>query len=178
MTTFRPDERTVAGSRRAFARLESGRGRAAVAAALLALAVCAPAAVGASTAGQATVAAPAATASTPLNLPGTTSPFSPGVPVSPVTSSTSTTTPVITSTSTSGGGGLSGSDAILIAVGALVVLIGVSAFIWRDARRHAPVKQGADRLSLDSSRRTTKAAHKPRKLSPAERKRRRRGRAR
>ncbi len=169
MTTLRPDERTVTGSRRSSA---------ALAAALLMLAVCAPAAAGASNAGHAAPAATAATSSTPLNLPGTTNPFSPGVPVSPVTSSTSTTTPVITSTSTSGGGGLSGTDAILIAVGALVVLIGVSAFIWRDARRHAPVKPGADRVSLDSSRRATKATPKPRKLSPAERKRRRRGRAR
>lgn len=123
----------------------------------------------------------AATTSTPLNLPGGTSPFSPGVPVSPVTTTSSTTTPVVVSTSSSSGGGLSGSDAILIAVGAVIVLVGVSAFIWRDARRHAPAR-GAGAASsaniLDGARSGSKAPPKPRKLSPAERKRRKRGRAR
>ncbi len=125
--------------------------------------------------------AAAATATTsPLNLPGTTNPFSPGLPAAPVTTTTSTTTPVIT-TSTSSGGGISGTDAILIAIGALIVLVGVSVFIWRDARRHAPAKVAGSASAtgiLDGARSGSKAPPKPRKLSPAERRRRKRGRAR
>lgn len=116
--------------------------------------------------------------------PGTTSPFSPGVPVSPITPTISTAQPTIaqTTTSSSSGGGLSGSGAIAIAVGAIVVLGGISYFIWHDARRHAPVRRaagGADLTDAAGGRaRGSKAPPKPRKPSPAERRRRKRGRAR
>jgi hypothetical protein len=93
---------------------------------------------------------------------------------------TTTATPTVISTataSTSGSSGLSGNSAIAIAVGAFVVLGGISYFIWRDARRRAPVAARAaaerDRQNVPGSR----APPKARKLSAAERKRRKRGRA-
>jgi len=116
-----------------------------------------------------------AASSTPLNVPGTTSPFSPGLPATPVGTATATT-PTVTSASSSAGGGVSGS--IAIAVGAIVVLIGVALFIWTDARRHAPVKPGAGGAGALGGRSGSKAPPKSRKLSPAERRRRKRGRAR
>jgi hypothetical protein len=93
---------------------------------------------------------------------------------------TATATPTVISTataSTSGSSGLSGNSAIAIAIGAFVVLGGISYFIWRDARRRAPVAARAaaerDRQNVPGSR----APPKARKLSAAERKRRKRGRA-
>jgi hypothetical protein len=93
---------------------------------------------------------------------------------------TSTATPTVISTataSTSGASGLSGNSAIAIAIGAFVVLGGISYFIWRDARRRAPVTARAaaerERQNVPGSR----APPKARKLSAAERKRRKRGRA-
>jgi hypothetical protein len=122
-----------------------------------------------------------ASSATP-QIPGTTSPFSPGVPVAPATVPT-TTNPVVTGTTTgSGDSGLTGSGAILVAGGAVVILAGISYFIWRDARRHAPVKAAsagsAGSGSESDARRGSKPPVKSRKLSPAERKRRKRGRAR
>jgi hypothetical protein len=93
---------------------------------------------------------------------------------------TTTATPTVISTataSTSGSSGLSGNSAIAIAVGAFIVLGGISYFIWRDARRRAPVAARTaaerDRQNVPGSR----APPKARKLSAAERKRRKRGRA-
>ena len=88
--------------------------------------------------------------------------------------------PLTTSATSGGGSGLSGSSAIIIAIGALVVLGGISLFIWRDARRRAPVKHRADAAALagDGRRKGSKQRAKPRKLSAAERRRRKRGRAR
>jgi len=82
--------------------------------------------------------------------------------------------------STSSGGGFSGADAALIAVGAIVVLGGISLFIWRDSRRRAPVRQGAAAMAGlgGRARAGSKPRPKPRKPSPAERRRRKRGRAR
>jgi predicted PurR-regulated permease PerM len=79
-------------------------------------------------------------------------------------------------TNSAGSSSLSGNSAIVIAVGALVVLGLISFFIWRDARRRAPVTSGAG--GFDVKRSGSKAPPKPRKLSPAERRRRKRGRAR
>lgn len=108
----------------------------------------------------------------------TSSPFSPGIPAAPVTSPTTTAQTAITSTSTSGGG-LSGADAVAIAIGALVILGGISLFIWYDARRRAPVRRRAAMATAGEGARTgSKQRAKPRKLSPAERRRRKRGRAR
>ena len=81
--------------------------------------------------------------------------------------------------STAGGSTLSGSSATGIAIGALVVLAGISLFIWRDARKRAPVRSRAAVEGPDGRRRTgSKPKTKPRKLSPAERRRRKRGKAR
>ncbi len=126
-----------------------------------------------------------------LGMPGTalaqnpTTPLSPGLPqathAAPTNQApTTTTTPATTTTgsSTSTGGGLSSTDAAAIAVGAFVVLGGISFFIWRDARRRAPVRQAAMAVVDGRSRSGSKARAKPRKLSPAERRRRKRGRAR
>jgi hypothetical protein len=110
-------------------------------------------------------------------------PLTPGIPLSQPSAPTTTTPTVVTalSSTTSGGSGLSGSGAIIIALGAVVVLSGISFYIWRDARRRAPIRHHGpamtsgreDGRELPGSKRT-----KPRKLSPAERRRRKRGRAR
>jgi hypothetical protein len=99
-----------------------------------------------------------------VSIPSTTAP-----PVAPTVS-----------TATAGGGsGFSGSSAILIAIGAMVVLGGISLFIWRDARRRAPTRTRAVGPAVgDGRRQGSKQRAKPRKLSPAERRRRKRGRAR
>ena len=156
---------------------------AAVQLALIALLVASPAVAFAATTAKATSTA-AATSQTPVvpALPDGTSPFSPGVPISPATSTAASTPTIVQGTSTSSsGGGISSSDALLIAIGAVVVLGGVCLFIWRDARRHAPIKHGHGlnaAEALGGTRSGSKAPPKPRKLSAAERKRRKRGRAR
>ena len=110
---------------------------------------------------------------------GDTNPFSPGLPVSPAPTSTTTTSTSLTpTTTTAGGGNLSGGGIAAIAIGALVLLGGISFFIWYDARRRAPVRHRvATAGASDGGRAGTKRA-KPRKLSAAERRRRKRGRAR
>jgi hypothetical protein len=109
-----------------------------------------------------------------------TNPLAPGFPQPGASTPTTTTaTPTITTTATAGSGsGFSGSSAILIAIGALVVLGGISFYIWRDARRRAPVRHHAPLLPGDTRKSGSKQRAKPRKLSPAERRRRKRGRAR
>jgi hypothetical protein len=114
--------------------------------------------------------------------PGT-NPLSPGFPQPSVSAPTTTSTqvvPTVQSTTTAGSGsGFSGRSAFIIAVGALVVLGGISFFIWRDARRRAPTRTSAWAPGLEEGRRQgSKARPKSRKLSPAERRRRKRGRAR
>ncbi|MBV8429623.1 MAG: hypothetical protein JO244_00550 [Solirubrobacterales bacterium] len=108
----------------------------------------------------------------------TTNPFSPGLPVAPATTPTASTPTVVpTTTSTTGGNSLGGGGVVAIAVGALVLLGGISLFIWRDARRRAPVRHAHGDLGI-GARTGSKPRAKPRKLSPAERRRRKRGRAR
>jgi predicted lipid-binding transport protein (Tim44 family) len=83
--------------------------------------------------------------------------------------------------STSSGGGFTGVDAAAIAIGAILVLGGISLFIWRDARRRAPLRHRAAAAMAGvggRSRSGSKPRPKPRKPSPAERRRRKRGRAR
>ena len=65
----------------------------------------------------------------------------------------------------------------MIVLGAVIVLGGIAFFIWRDARRRAPVRT-ADVYDGAGRRSGSKAPPKPRKLSQAERKRRKRGKAR
>ena len=88
-------------------------------------------------------------------------------PAAPVTSSTSS-------------GGLSGGDAVLIAVIAVLVLSGIAFFVWRDSRRHAAqIGHGHEEPMYGARAHSgSKTPHKPRKLKPAERKRRKRGKAR
>ena len=123
--------------------------------------------------------APAATATGPGN------PLSSGLPqapsVTPTAPTTTTSAPVTTgsSQSSSSGGGFSGVDALAVAAGAIVVLGGISLFIWRDARRRAPMRHAAAATAgADGRSRGSKPRPKPRKPSPAERRRRKRGRAR
>ncbi len=91
-----------------------------------------------------------------------------------------TTTAVPVTSSTSSSGGISGSDAILIAVIAVLLLGGIAFFVWRDSRRHA-AQIGHDHEEPMYGARShpgSKTPHRPRKLKPAERKRRKRGKAR
>ncbi len=119
-----------------------------------------------------------------LALPGTalaatpTNPLTPGLPASPVQTQTATT-PAITlgGTTAATDTGLSGTGAIAIAVGAMLVLGGISFYIWRDARRRAPVRHRVAEAGA-GGRAGSKTRAKQRKLSPAERRRRKRGRAR
>ena len=132
-------------------------------------------------------AAIAVLASLALALPpsaaaqGATNPFTPGFPAPSPTQTATTPTAVTptTSTTSTGGGSLGSGGAIAIAVGALLVLGGISFFIWRDARRRAPVRhRRAVATAGEGSRPGSKPRAKPRKLSQAERRRRKRGRAR
>ena len=66
----------------------------------------------------------------------------------------------------------------MIVVGAIVVLGGIAVFIWRDARRRAPVRAAEAGVGGTGRRTGSKPPPKPRKLSAAERKRRKRGKAR
>jgi hypothetical protein len=123
------------------------------------------------------------TSAQPTLLPPTqtNNPLTPGFPQpSGSTPSTTTPTPTITTSATSGSGnGFSGSSAIIIALGAIVVLGGISFFIWHDARRRAPTRhRTAAALAEQGRRKGSKQRAKPRKLSAAERRRRKRGRAR
>jgi hypothetical protein len=124
----------------------------------------------------ASLALPAAAAA---QTPGS-NPLSPGFPQPSVSIPTTTTaTPTITSTTSAGSGsGLTGSSAIIIAIGAIIVLGGISFYIWRDARRRAPTRHRAAMALPEGRRQGSKQRAKPRKLSPAERRRRKRGRAR
>jgi hypothetical protein len=106
-------------------------------------------------------------------------PATPSPPVAPSTSAAPPILPTATTAST-GSGGLGGNGVILLAVITGGVLAVVAYFIWRDARRHAPVKPGGYTAAeaLGGGRSGSKAPPKSRKLSQAERKRRKRGRAR
>jgi hypothetical protein len=108
-------------------------------------------------------------------------PLTPGFPQQSVSTPTTTTaTPTIQTTATAGSGsGLSGDSAIFIAIGAIVVLGGISFFIWRDARKHAPKGHRLTApIDAEGRRAGSKPRPKPRKLSAAEKRRRKRGRAR
>ena len=129
------------------------------------------------------LAAPSAALAAPANpVAAPTNPLSPGLPTPPVQTQTQAPAPApvispSSSTGSSGDSALSGGTALAIAIGALAVLAGISAFIWRDARRRAPVRQGAIATAGPGAR-GGRPRTKQRKLSPAERRRRKRGRAR
>jgi hypothetical protein len=114
-----------------------------------------------------------------LGQPGNTNPFSPGLPVSPTpTPPATTSTTVAPITTPSSGGSLGGGGIAAISIGAIVLLGGISFFIWRDARRRAPVRHRMANATGGDGARPGSKRTKPRKLSPAERRRRKRGRAR
>jgi hypothetical protein len=139
----------------------------------------AAAAASSTAATAATTAAPAATTVAP-SLGGVGSnPLSPGFPQPSVSIPTTTAVPTISGTTSAGSGsGFTGNSAIIIAIGAIIVLGGISLYIWRDARRRAPVRAHAAGPIDEGRRAGSKQRPKARKLSPAERKRRKRGRAR
>jgi hypothetical protein len=107
---------------------------------------------------------------------GSTGPLSPGLPQNATTSTATSAAPLLQTTTTAGDSGLSGGTAAAIGIGALAVLAAISFFIWYDARRRAPVRARA--AAADGDPRGKKRPVKQRKLSPAERRRRKRGRAR
>jgi hypothetical protein len=108
---------------------------------------------------------------------GPGNPLSPGLPAQPQTTPTATAPTLPNVTTSTSPNGLGGSNAVVIALGAIAVLAGISFFIWRDARRRAPVRRAAA-ATAGGERQSAKQRGKPRKLSPAERRRRKRGRAR
>ncbi|MGH2914806.1 MAG: hypothetical protein ACRDMX_07450 [Solirubrobacteraceae bacterium] len=114
------------------------------------------------------------------NAPGVTSnPLSGGVaPLAPLPTTTSTTATAVNNSSTSAKGSstLSSESAFGIVIGAIIVLCGIAFFIWRDARRRAPVRAGEG--PTVGRRVGSKPPPKQRKLSQAERRRRKRGKAR
>ncbi len=84
-------------------------------------------------------------------------------------------------TTTSSSSGLSGLDALIIAIVAVLVLGGIAFWVWYDSRRTAArVGHGAHEEPTYGARAHSgsKTPYKQRKLKPAERKRRKRGRAR
>ena len=107
--------------------------------------------------------------------------FGIGLPQSsaPTPTQTQTIAPVVT-TSSSAGGSLSGTDALLVAAGAIVVLGAIAYFIWSDSRHHVRLLRRAAPAGTATGNpgRGSKAPPKSRKLTPAERRRRKRGRAR
>jgi hypothetical protein len=94
------------------------------------------------------------------------------------------TTPAVTTatpvTTTSTSGGLSSFDGIVIIVVVALLLGGVAFWIWYDARGAvARVGHGKDDAMFGQRAHAgSKTPHKQRKLTPAERKRRKRGRSR
>ena len=109
-------------------------------------------------------------------------PLSPSFPQPSVSIPTTSTTaaPTVSTTPTAGSGSaFSGNSAIIIAIGAVVVLGGIAYFIWRDARKHAPKGHRLTApIDAEGRRAGSKSRPKPRKLSQAEKRRRKRGRAR
>jgi predicted lipid-binding transport protein (Tim44 family) len=133
------------------------------------------------------LAAALALPSVALAQGGASNALTPGLPqpqaTIPTNTAPTTTAPVVPLTSTTPGGsssGLSGGSAIAIAIGAVIVLGGIAYFIWWDARKRAPRRGrlAAAGVGAAGRRAGSKPAPKPRKLSPAERRRRKRGRAR
>ncbi len=95
-----------------------------------------------------------------------------------MTTPATSTTPAPVTTTSSSSGSLSSLDAVIIAIVVALLLGGVCFYIWHDARGHASRVGREDPLFGQRAHAGSKAPRKQRKLTPAERKRRRRGRAR
>ena len=107
-------------------------------------------------------------------LTTTSNPFGGGLSVPGTTPTTTPTTTVATTSSSGSGGGFSSTSAIAIAVAAFVIIVGIGTAIFRDARKRVGGNRHAEpEERVPGSRRPPKA----RKLRPAERRRRKRGRA-
>jgi hypothetical protein len=109
-------------------------------------------------------------------LTTSSNPFSGGltVPGEAATTTAPTTTAVENTSTSESGGGFSGTSAITIAVAAFVIIVGISAAIFRDARKRVG---GSRRAEPDERTPGSQRPPKARKLRPAERRRRKRGRA-
>jgi hypothetical protein len=108
---------------------------------------------------------------------GPSNALTPFTPQSPIPAQTAPT-PTVPSATTSTSSGLNGTDGVAIGIGAVLVLGGISFFIWRDARKRAPVRQHAATAAAGGGSGPRQRPQKSRKLSPAERRRRKRGKAR
>jgi hypothetical protein len=131
-----------------------------------------------------TTASTAATTSTPAVSSSSSSGFGLSNAEANATSQSDTTAANNTATvaSSSSTGGISGFDAILIGVIVALVLIGISFWVWWDARSNvARLRHGGGSAAEPMFARAhagSKTPRKVRKPKPAERKRRKRGRAR
>lgn len=108
-------------------------------------------------------------------------PFGVGLPQSSAQTPTQTLTTAPVVTTSSAAGSFSGTDALFVALGAAAILGGIAYFIWNDSRRHVRLlrRDGATAAGTPTgASRGSKAPTKSRKLKPAERRRRKRGRAR
>ena len=126
--------------------------------------------------------APAALASGSAAAPTTTQPsislLNPGNLGAATTTTQVTTVPTSTSSSS---GGLSTLDELVIGIVAALMFVAIGYFVQRDARSHLARARHADRDPVLYGQRAhagSKAPRKPRKPKPAERRRRKRGRAR
>lgn len=132
-------------------------------------------------AGHASKGNPATTPAGQVLSPGFQGPGAAATPVAPTSTQPQQipAAPVATSASNAGGS-INGTDALILAFGAAIVLLIVAYFILRDSRHHARRLRHASAAGGDSggAHRGSKAPHRSRKLSAAERKRRKRGRAR
>jgi len=75
-------------------------------------------------------------------------------------------------------GGLSRVDSIIVAVVAGALFLGIAFWVWYDARHHVKHGHAEESIYGERAHAGSKAPHKSRKLKRAERKRRKRGRAR
>ena len=145
----------------------------------LALLAGAPAALAGTVTSSTTVSSTLpSTTTTPLSLPGGSNPLAPGVPD---TANQTPTTTIVTTTTTTGGGGLGKAGTVVLIVFGGLILLGIPVYIWIDARRKAArIHHGLGPSSSGTgpTRKGSQAPPKSRKLSAAERKRRKRGKAR
>ena len=130
------------------------------------------------------LAAPAALASGSPAAPTTTQPsislLNPGG-ASAATTTTPVTTGATSTGSSSSSSGLSTLDELVIGIVAALMFVAIGYFVQRDARSHLAHNRHADRDPALYGQRAhpgSKAPRKPRKPKPAERRRRKRGRAR
>jgi hypothetical protein len=119
----------------------------------------------------------ASTASTPASSAVTPPAFGLGNAQNNELSTPQTTSTPVVTTSSTGSGGLSGTDAVIIGLVVLALLVAISVYVLRDARARTAKDPDVSDDPFADKRKGSKAPPKSRKLKPAERKRRKRGRA-